>query len=596
MWRLSIRSPATIEKSTMNFNNLSVRSKLTYSFALMLILMLSVATTGYMGMRTSNEELHKIVEINVKKIFLLNEMSSSVHIVSRVIRSIALLHDENEIAAQKLKIVDARKQYDEAFSSLEAMPLNEKGKEFVQELKVTSGESRAANNKVLEFAKTDLEGAIKLMMTDGLVSMNKWQKLLLDFTELQMAKNAAEEVSVEEKYQASLLFMAILAGVALASGGFISWYLSRSILGQIGCEPDVAIGIAQKIAEGDLTVRTNCSSGDTTSLLHSIEVMRAGLSEIVIQVQTASDSISVSSKQITNGNMDLSSRTEHQASTLEETASSMEELTSTVKHNADNAQQANILSKSASNVATKGGEVVNQVITTMDSITTSSHKIVDIISVIDGIAFQTNILALNAAVEAARAGEQGRGFAVVASEVRNLAQRSASAAKEVKTLIDDSVEKVEFGSKLVNQAGVTMEEVVNSVKQVTNIISEIAAASKEQNAGIEQINQAVIAMDDVTQQNAALVEEAAAASQSLQDQVSGLVESVGFFRVNHSTMAPTKQAYATSKPKNQTREPASVEPKRIAAASGRKSVVPRVATPRVSAPKQAVAEKDWEEF
>ena len=516
----------------MKLDQLTIRSKLSYSFGFIVALLIFVAALGFIGMKRSNDEIHKIVDINVAKIFLLNEMSSSVHIVSRVIRSIALLHDDKEIAAQKEKIADARKQYDDAISSLEKMPLDDKGRHFVEELKEQVILCRSLNNKFLELAKTNPDDAVKSLMSEGLVAMNKWQALLLEFTELQMTKNKTEAASVEETYQSSALAMILFACLAAAAGAFISVFISRSILRQIGCEPQVAIDIAQKITDGDLTVRTNCRNDDNYSLLYSIEKMRAGLADIVSQVQSASESISVSSRQITSGNMDLSARTEHQASTLEQTASSMEELTSTVKHNADNAQQANALSKSASTVASKGGEVVNQVITTMNSINTSSQKIVDIISVIDGIAFQTNILALNAAVEAARAGEQGRGFAVVASEVRNLAQRSASAAREVKTLIDDSVEKVEFGSKLVNQAGVTMEEVVNSVNQVTNIISEIASASKEQNAGIEQINQAIIAMDDVTQQNASLVEEAAAASESLQNQANGLVQRVGFFTVD----------------------------------------------------------------
>jgi methyl-accepting chemotaxis protein len=279
--------------------------------------------------------------------------------------------------------------------------------------------------------------------------------------------------------------------------------------------------------------------------------MEDTLTDLVGRIKTATDSIVTASGQIAAGNQDLSSRTEQQASSLEETAASMEELTSTVKQNADNARQANQLAASASAVAVKGGEVVSQVVDTMASINASSRKIVDIIGVIDGIAFQTNILALNAAVEAARAGEQGRGFAVVASEVRSLAQRSAAAAKEIKTLIGDSVEKVEEGSKQVAQAGKTMEEIVDSVKRVTDIMGEITAASQEQTSGIEQINQAITQMDQVTQQNAALVEEAAAAAGSLQEQASSLVQAVSVFKMASDGEAARVIAQAKSNAKAQ---------------------------------------------
>jgi methyl-accepting chemotaxis protein len=282
--------------------------------------------------------------------------------------------------------------------------------------------------------------------------------------------------------------------------------------------------------------------------MFAMKTMRDNLNRIVEEVRTGTDTIATASGEIASGNMDLSSRTEQQASSLEETASSMEELTGTVKQNADNALQANQLALSASEVALMGGEVVAQVVDTMGSINDSAKKIVDIIGVIDGIAFQTNILALNAAVEAARAGEQGRGFAVVATEVRNLAQRSAAAAKEIKTLIGDSVDKVNTGSKLVNQAGSTMDEIVGSVKRVSDIISEIAAASREQSAGIEQVNQAITQMDQVTQQNAALVEEAAAAAGSLEEQAASLVDAVKVFKTAErpAARAAAKQAHGAN--------------------------------------------------
>lgn len=307
-----------------------------------------------------------------------------------------------------------------------------------------------------------------------------------------------------------------------------------------------AVKIAQTVAAGDLTSNIVITSKDETGqLLQALKEMNDSLAVIVGQVRSGTDTIASASDQIASGNLDLSSRTEQQASSLQETASSMEELTSTVQQNTANAQQANDLAASASDVALRGGAVVSQVIHTMGSIDESARKIVDIIAVIDGIAFQTNILALNAAVEAARAGEQGRGFAVVASEVRNLAQRSAAAAKEIKTLITNSVVQVDAGSKLVNQAGATMDEVVASVKRVTSIISEITTAGREQASGIAQINQAITQMDAVTQQNSALVEEAAAAASSMQDQAGTLAHLVSTFKINLAHVAkatPVKAA------------------------------------------------------
>ncbi len=321
-------------------------------------------------------------------------------------------------------------------------------------------------------------------------------------------------------------------GAALGLGALLSiavgFILVRGIILPLG----QAIHIARRVAEGDLSGRIEVSStNEIGQLLQALRDMNTSLSKIVQNVRSATDTIGSASSQIASGNLDLSSRTEQQASSLEETASAMEELTGTVKQNGDNARQANQLAVSAAEVAVKGGAVVSEVVTTMGLINESARKIVDIIGVIDGIAFQTNILALNAAVEAARAGEQGRGFAVVAAEVRNLAQRSAGAAKEIKMLIGDSVEKVDIGAKLVDQAGVTMDEIVASVRRVTDIMGQIASASQEQSTGIEQINQAVNQMDEMTQQNASLVEEAAAAAASLEDQAKNLVKVVSIFKV-----------------------------------------------------------------
>jgi methyl-accepting chemotaxis protein len=345
--------------------------------------------------------------------------------------------------------------------------------------------------------------------------------------------------------------LAVLAGLAAAI------VITRSVGKQLGGEPGYAAAVAARIAAGDLSGAIELHANDSSSLMYAMKTMRDSLADIVTQVRSGTDSMATGSLQIAAGNQDLSSRTEEQASSLEETASSMEELTTTVRQNAENATQANQLALSASAVAVKGGEVVAQVVDTMGSINSSANKIVDIIGVIDGIAFQTNILALNAAVEAARAGEQGRGFAVVASEVRNLAQRSAAAAKEIKSLIGDSVEKVDAGSKLVEQAGTTMQEIVASVGRVTDIMAEIMAASREQSTGIEQVNQAIGQMDQVTQQNASLVEEAAAAAESLQDQAGKLSQTVAVFKLDRM-QAPGTPPAARPPAARRTRAPAIV--------------------------------------
>jgi methyl-accepting chemotaxis protein len=329
----------------------------------------------------------------------------------------------------------------------------------------------------------------------------------------------------------SLIVMLVVCGVAIGAGV----WLSHGIAKQLGGEPGQAADLARSVAAGDLSVRIELKAGDTASLMAQLKAMQDSLAKVVSSVRRNSESVAIASAEISQGNNDLSQRTEQQAAALEETAASMEQLSSTVKQNADNARQANQLALSASAVAVKGGDVVGQVVTTMKDINDSSKKISDIISVIDGIAFQTNILALNAAVEAARAGEQGRGFAVVASEVRSLAGRSAEAAKEIKSLISASVERVEQGTALVDQAGVTMTEVVSSIRRVTDIMGEISAASTEQSAGVSQVGEAVSQMDQVTQQNAALVEESAAAAESLKTQAQQLVQTVAVFKLGQGS-------------------------------------------------------------
>jgi methyl-accepting chemotaxis protein len=366
-----------------------------------------------------------------------------------------------------------------------------------------------------------------------------------------------------------------LGAAALALAALVGWWITVSITRPVAR----ALEVANTVAAGDLTSRIDVTTRDEMGqLLQALKSMNENLARTVSSVRSGTETIATASAEVAAGSLGLSARTEQQAGALEETASSMEELTSTVKQNADNARQANLLAEMASTVAARGGEVIEQVGGTMGDINSSASKIGDIIGVIDGIAFQTNIIALNAAVEAAGAGEQGRGFAVVATEVRSLAQRSAAAAKEIKTLIGDSTEKVEAGSKLVSQAGSTMQEIVESVKRVTDIMSEITAASQEQTAGIEQINQAIVQMDEVTQQNAALVEETAAASASMQDQAAQLAQAVAVFRVEQAHAAPVSPpaaAVSTPRPTATVRQPVQKQ---------------------LASPKATSAEAEWEAF
>jgi methyl-accepting chemotaxis protein-1 (serine sensor receptor) len=406
---------------------------------------------------------------------------------------------------------------------------------------------------------------------------------------IKMQLSEAERLNKYSRSMYELVRIVCLIGMVfgLLLAAVIGTMLIRGIVRPL----EEAVRVAHAVADGDLTQDIAVRSNDETGrLMKALKDMNAGLVKIVSQVRGGTDTIATASGQIAAGNLDLSSRTEQQAGSLEETASSMEELTSTVKQNAENARQANTLAVSASEVASKGGAVVSEVVTTMGAINESAKKIVDIIAVIDGIAFQTNILALNAAVEAARAGEQGRGFAVVAGEVRNLAQRSAAAAKEIKALIDDSVEKVQIGSELVDQAGTTMAEIVNSVSRVTDIMGEITAASQEQTSGIEQVNQAITQMDQATQQNAALVEEASAAAQALQEEADRLAQAVGTFRIKGGAgqlATPSARVTRSAAPVGALAAPAPRAAKAVASA-------PRQAQPR-QAP-VAAGSDSWEEF
>jgi methyl-accepting chemotaxis protein len=397
---------------------------------------------------------------------------------------------------------------------------------------------------------------------------------------VELERRISDEIArgIEDATERDTRLCLALGVLILAFGGVCSFLIARSITVPLA----FAVKVAQTVADGDLTTEFgNHTRDEVGELMRALQTMNDGLATLVGEVQSGTHAIANASSEIASGNLDLSSRTEQQAGSLEETASSMEELTATVRHNADNAGQANQLAQAASSVAGRGGAIVGQVVETMDSIDASSRKIVDIIGVIDGIAFQTNILALNAAVEAARAGEQGRGFAVVASEVRNLAQRSAAAAKEIKTLIGDSVGQVNAGTALVQQAGSTIKEVVDSVARVADIIGEITSASREQSAGIDQVNEAITQMDRSTQENAALVEEAAAAAASLQDQSERLAQAASRFRLGGAPQAVVA--------------PRAVAPVKSAA---KRIAKPAAAQPRAARkePERAAAGGDWEAF
>jgi len=516
----------------MSFTNYRIGTRLSVGFGLVILLLAGVAILGLVSMGRTDDALHRIADVNVRQMALLEDMAESTQTVASAVRTIALLNDPEVTKVQGETIAAARGVYDAAYQTLEQMSLDERSKAFVSRLKAYRSEVRPLNDKFIELSRTSEDEAAQFLLNVAAPATAKWQNTLREYTEFQRVKNRNDEDAAVQTYHAARLIMVSLTGLSIMFGIFIAGYSTRLITHPLRD----AVRVAQNVAAGDLTSRINvCSSDETGQLMQALKEMNGALRNIVGQVRTGADTITSAANQIAGGNADLSTRTERQASSLEKTATSMEVLTSTVKRNADSARSANTLATSASAVACKGGAVVAEVVFTMKSINESSNKIVEIISVIDGIAFQTNILALNAAVEAARAGEQGRGFAVVAAEVRNLAQRSAAAAREIKILIGASVERVDVGCKLVDQAGATMNQVVESVKRVSDIIGEIADASHEQTIGIEEVRQAVIQMDNVTQQNSALVEEAAASAASMQQQAADLTRVVSAFKFDNAS-------------------------------------------------------------
>ena len=433
-------------------------------------------------------------------------------------------------------IAESSKRGGELFKSIEGLLESDEERKIYQDAIALRAKYQDAKTAVMNAKKSgDAAEGERLYKEVFDPSAKAYQDKVKELLAQQRKAIDATAAGINEANARSNRLMLTLGVLLLAFGAWAAWVISRSITVPLNS----ALGIANTVAEGDLTTQFDqqTTRDEIGDLMKALRGMNDALRRVVSQVQSGTTAIATASSEIASGNLDLSSRTEQQASSLEETASSMEELTSTVRQNADNANQANQLAQAASDVAARGGEIVGQVVETMGSIDASSRKIVDIIGTIDGIAFQTNILALNAAVEAARAGEQGRGFAVVASEVRNLAQRSAAAAKEIKELIDNSVTQVNAGTSLVQQAGTTMGEVVTSVRRVTDIMGEITSASREQSVGIDEVNQAIGQMDQVTQQNAALVEQAAAAAASMQEQAAQLAQVAASFRLGTESIA-----------------------------------------------------------
>jgi methyl-accepting chemotaxis protein-1 (serine sensor receptor) len=553
--------------------SLTIKARLVITLATAIVLLIAIGAMGIIGLGTIKEELRMVYEdrmIPLEQVTLIDRLilRNRLLIATAMVTPTAAVIQKNmdELEANLDEVGKIWGAYMASFLTPEEKQLADKfsvdRKKFVVEgLNPTAAMLREGN---IDAAREHVVNAVRPLYEPVGEGVNALIKLQAD-----VAKH--EYTNATELY-ASIRLYAML--VIVFGVGFVLW-MARSLVRAIMEPLQQALSVAGRIANGELDHSIRIERNDELGeLLNALRGMAEKLSQIVGDVRVTSDSVSTAAREIAAGNDDLSQRTQEQASALEETASSMEEMTSTVKQNADNARQANQLAVGARTQAEQGGQVVAMAVSAMGEINASSRKIADIIGVIDEIAFQTNLLALNAAVEAARAGEQGRGFAVVAAEVRNLAQRSAGAAKEIKGLIADSVEKVRAGSSLVDESGMTLTEIVDSVKKVTDIVAEIAAASQEQSTGIEQVNKAITQMDEVTQQNAALVEEAAAASRSAEEQGQKLVEVMRFFRTGSAGSSASAPAAAPR------RKPASRST--------------RIAPPRK--PAYAAAGNEWEEF
>jgi methyl-accepting chemotaxis protein len=535
------------------FDKLTVRTKLILSFGLLVALMGIIGGASAWRIAGINDRITQILEDRFVKVSLATQIDQAVNAQVRFIgNAVVGADDAREVRSSVAQAQTAMTENDANMAKLEKIvntPVGEKLFKAMVDTRARYGQARNETIRLL-MAGADEETGPYLLKTlrpaqdDFLAAIKEMQKA-------QSGIMASEGEQAKAEGASAIRMTAVLAAIAIVAAIVMATAMTRSLIGQLGGEPANVVVIANAIAEGDLAVHIERRNGDDRSIVAAIHRMQGNLSRIVGEVRNSSDNIATGSAQIASGNADLSQRTEEQASNLEQTAASMEELSSTVKTNAETTSQARAMATQASAAAVKGGETVGAVVATMQDIAAASHKIVEIIGVIDGIAFQTNILALNAAVEAARAGEQGRGFAVVASEVRSLAGRSADAAKEIKRLIGSSVEKVDAGARQVQEAGTSMDAIVAQVQRVTQLIGEIAHSTAEQSTGISQVGDAVTQLDQVTQQNAALVEESAAAAESLKTQAAQLAELVGVFKLaQRSDAAVGRVSAPTSRSKS----------------------------------------------